>query len=127
MRQALELRLLLDQGIPADSVALLRRIGYGCDHVAPLGLAAASDEEILALAAATDSVVITLDADFHALIAVRGLRRPSVIRIRREGCKAELVAAIVESVVDRFAGELSRGCLVSVNERRATCHLLPIG
>jgi predicted nuclease of predicted toxin-antitoxin system len=46
----------------------------------------AKDEEILALAIGTGSLAISLDADFHALVAVRGWRKPSVIRLRREGC-----------------------------------------
>lgn len=120
------LQFLLDQGIPADTVSLLQRSGYGCEHVSALGLAAAADEEILEVAVARDFVVVTLDADFHALIAVRGLHRPSVIRIRREGCKADLVASIVQSVTERFRNQIASGCLISVNERRATCHVLPI-
>jgi hypothetical protein len=32
------LNLLLDQGIPTDAAPLLRALGYGCNHVAELGM-----------------------------------------------------------------------------------------
>ncbi len=68
---------------------MLRQTGYHCRHVSELGMQAAEDEEILDLAGVQSSVIITLDADFHSLVAVRGLTAPSVIRLRREGCRAE--------------------------------------
>jgi predicted nuclease of predicted toxin-antitoxin system len=37
-------------------------------------------------------VVVTLDADFHAIIAVENASTPPVIRIRREGMKAHALA-----------------------------------
>jgi predicted nuclease of predicted toxin-antitoxin system len=68
------LQLILDQGVPADATQGFRNLGYSCWHVAELGMHKAEDEEILALAAERNAVVITLDADFHALAAIRGLR-----------------------------------------------------
>ena len=86
-----------------------------------------SDEEILQKAMELDCVVITLDADFHALVAVSGLQRPSVIRLRREGCKAETVVDLAARVIERFSAQLAGGCLISVKENRVSCHTLPIG
>lgn len=85
------IKLLLDQGIPADAALTSRQLGYECRHVSELAMQKAEDEEILSLAREQGSVVITLDADFHALIAVRGLTTPSVVRLRRQGCRAETV------------------------------------
>lgn len=86
----------------------------------------AADEEILARAARDGSVIITLDADFHALVAIRGLRGPSVVRLRQEGCKAERVIAILRDVLFRHRIQLANGCLISATERRATLRMLPI-
>jgi predicted nuclease of predicted toxin-antitoxin system len=72
-------------------------------------------------------VVITLDADFHALVAIRGLRRPSVIRLRREGCRAEAVVKIVGDVLASLRSELEKGCLISIREHLASVHMLPVG
>ena len=120
------MKLLLDQGIPTDCAHLFQLLGYACHHVSQFGMQKARDEEILARAAADGSVIITLDADFHMLVAVRGLSGPSVIRLRREGCKAEEVVEIIKHVLVRYRDSITQGCLLSVNERRATFRMLPI-
>jgi len=121
------LSLLLDQGMPADAASLFRQLGHQCLHVSELGMQTAEDEDILAVASDRGCVVITLDADFHALVAVRGLSAPSVIRLRREGCRAEGVVAILGPILERYGKDLEMGTLISVKERRVTRHLLPVG
>lgn len=84
--------LVLDRGVPRDSATLLRKCGYECIHVAEVGMAHAPDSEIVAWAAAQRSVVITLDADFHTILALSGAAEPSVIRLRRQGLGAQAPA-----------------------------------
>jgi predicted nuclease of predicted toxin-antitoxin system len=76
------MRLILDQGVPHDAAALLRTFGYDCTHVGEIGMSKAADKEILVLSAERSAVVVTLDADFHAILAVSGAQGPSVIRMR---------------------------------------------
>ena len=85
-----------------------------------------SDEAIMGLASQLHAVVVTLDADFHPLIAVQRLTRPSVIRLRMEGCRAEAFVNVVEPVLTRFKVEILNGALISIRGTRVTCHLLPI-
>jgi predicted nuclease of predicted toxin-antitoxin system len=63
------MRLLLDQGLPRSTVEYLRKFGFEADHVGELGMAAASDTKILDFAREEGCVVVTLDAEFHALLA----------------------------------------------------------
>ena len=42
-------------------------------HVGEIGMSRAADEEIPAFSAARNAVVVTLDADFHTILAVSGL------------------------------------------------------
>lgn len=79
------MRLLLDQGIGRGCTDVLRDFGHDTVHVGDLGLQRADDEIILSQAASESWVIVTLDADFHASIAVTGAAKPSVIRIRIEG------------------------------------------
>jgi len=58
--------------------------------------------------------VVTLDADFHTLLALSKAVGPSVIRIRIEGLRAEKLALLLRSVLDRCKDELERGAMVSV-------------
>ena len=61
--------ILAGQGLPRSTVKALGDRGIDAEHVGQLGMATASDEEILEAARARDAVVVTLDADFHSLLA----------------------------------------------------------
>jgi predicted nuclease of predicted toxin-antitoxin system len=118
--------LILDQGVPRDAAALLRAAGFACDHVGELGLSRAEDTEILELARGRRATVVTLDADFHTILAVSAAEGPSVIRLRIQGLTSAKVANIVAQLVGRFTMELARGCLVTVKLKKTTCHKLPV-
>jgi predicted nuclease of predicted toxin-antitoxin system len=76
------MRLLLDMGLPRRAVGDLRAHDIEVDHVGELGMATATDSDILARAQSTGAIVCTLDADFSRLLALSGAAGPSVIHIR---------------------------------------------
>jgi predicted nuclease of predicted toxin-antitoxin system len=121
------MRLILDQGLPRDAASLLREIGYDCIHVGEIGMWAAPDREILAWADQQNAAVVTLDADFHAILAVSSASGPSVIRIRIEGLDAAAIAAMLRWVLVNYEADLACGCVVTVKSRKITSHKLPIG
>jgi predicted nuclease of predicted toxin-antitoxin system len=73
------------------------------------------------------SMVVTLDADFHTILAVSGAGQPSVIRFRVQGLRARETVGLVQQVLAVFADDLRRGALITVKTRKTTCHRLPIG
>ena len=77
-------RLLLDQGLPRTAAVALREAGGNVEPVSERGMSKLSERAILDVARAHGQVVVTLDADFHALLALANESAPSVIRIRRE-------------------------------------------
>jgi predicted nuclease of predicted toxin-antitoxin system len=91
-------RLLLDRGLPASTAVLLRQSGWDVVHVSEIGVSRASDADIVRRARAELRVCITLDADFHSLLATGGEQRPSVIRIRKEGLDATAPATLLERI-----------------------------
>lgn len=90
-------------------------------------MSAAADHEILAWALKNNSVLVTLDADFHAILAVSGASEPSVIRLRIQGLGAPEIVELVQNVLTRFEADLNRGALITVKMHKTTCHRLPIG
>jgi hypothetical protein len=64
--------LVLDQGVPRDAASRFRELGYECTHVGEIEMWNAADNEILNWALKTGAVVVTLDADFHTILAVSG-------------------------------------------------------
>ena len=121
------MRLVLDQGVPRDAATRLRGLGYDCTHVGEIGMGKAADEEILAWSLGKNAIVVTLDADFHTILAVSGASGPSVIRLRIQGLGAQEVVELVQKVLAGFGSDLKRGSLVTVKARKITCHRLPVG
>jgi predicted nuclease of predicted toxin-antitoxin system len=116
------MRSVLDQGVPRDAATRLRDLAYECTHVGEIG-----DDEILAWALGKNGIVVTLDADFHSILALSGARGPSVIRLRMQGLGAQEVVKLLQHVLVRFDADLKRGCLITVKAHKTTCHKLPIG
>lgn len=120
------MRLLLDQGTPRSTVAFLRKAGFDVMHTADLGMAEAEDEEILRKAASEDRVIVTLDADFHTLLALSHAAKPSVVRIRIQGLRAESLSKLLQNVLKQCQSDLDRGAMVSVLEYRIRVRRLPV-
>ena len=119
-------RLLLDQGLPRSTAALLSQGGWDVVHVSEIGMSRADDREILRRARAESRVCVTLDADFHSLLATSGERGPSVIRIRKEGLDANALAALLQTIWSRVEDALASGALVTISERSIRARRLPI-
>ena len=119
-------RLLLDQGIPQSTDAHLRREGFDAVHVQSLGMSRASDRLILERARMEQRAVITLDADFHALLAVGNESGPSVIRIRREGLHGEEIAALLHQIWPLIHTQIEAGAMVAITEKAVRIRRLPL-
>jgi predicted nuclease of predicted toxin-antitoxin system len=120
------MRFLLDQGLGRGTVAELVRLGHSAVHVGDLGMAAATDEAILERGRLEGAVVVTLDTDFHAILARTGARAPSTIRLRIEGLKAAAAAELIDAVEKACSKELGAGVAVSVDESSIRVRPLPL-
>lgn len=120
------MKLLLDQGLPRSAVLHLRNQQIEAVHVGDRGLATASDLKILDVGRQEGMVVVTLDADFHALLALSGITGPSVIRIRIEGLRGEDLARLLVSVMQICDDDLLKEAMVSVTENGVRIRRLPV-
>jgi predicted nuclease of predicted toxin-antitoxin system len=120
------IKLLLDQGLPRTAAALLCAAGIDTVHVGEIGYASADDADILQRARDDGRVVVTLDADFHALLALSGATSPSVIRIRIEGLRAAATANLLQTVLSQCDEDLQQGAVVTVQPTRIRVRRLPL-
>jgi predicted nuclease of predicted toxin-antitoxin system len=120
------MKLLLDQGLPRSSVFHLRAAGMDAVHVGERALATAPDSVILGTARQEQRIVVTLDADFHALLVLSGAAGPSVIRVRIEGLQAGPLAGVLVDVLKLCKDDLSHGAMVSVTEHGVRVRRLPL-
>lgn len=118
--------LLLDQGLPRSTVQFLGNSGIDAEHAGDIGLSAADDRTILERARERRQIVVTLDADFHAQLALSGAASPSVIRIRIEGLRAEQLANLLAKVLERCGDDLKSGAMVTVTESSIRIRGLPL-
>ena len=114
------------RGPARSTVQHLAVAGIAAEHVGELGMAGATDAAILNMAELQQAVVVTLDADFHHLLAVSQATLPSVVRIRIEGLKGDQLAAVLVQVIAVAGADLATGAVVSVTERRIRVRSLPI-
>jgi predicted nuclease of predicted toxin-antitoxin system len=119
-------RLLLDQGLARSTAALLRSGGWDVLHVSEIGMSRADDSEILRRARSDSRICVTLDADFHSLLATSAAHGPSVIRIRKEGLAATAVTTLLQAIWPKIEDALTRGALVTVTEQSIRVRRLPI-
>jgi len=120
------MRLLLDMGLPRRSAALLRQAGHDAVHLGERGLSRLTEEEIVALAASEERVIVTLDADFSALLALSSATRPSVIHLRLQGLGHPKAGQVIASLLAEVGDELASGCVVSVTPGGVRVRRLPI-
>jgi len=119
-------RILLDQRLPRSAVKILTIKGWDVLHTGDIGLGNASDLEIINYAREDNRIVITLDADFHVILAVENAQKPSVIRIRQEGLKGNALAELIEKIWPRIDSQLDRGALITVTEKSIRVRMIPI-
>ena len=71
-------------------------------------------------------IIITLDADFHAVLAVENASAPSVIRIRKEGLKAAQLADLIKNIWPKIQSQLEIGALVTITEKSVRVRNIPL-
>jgi predicted nuclease of predicted toxin-antitoxin system len=106
------MKLLLDQGLARGAVQELARLGFDAVHASDIGMASATDEELLERARTERKTLITLDADFHALLALSNAASPSTVRVRIEGLRGEELATVIQRVVTSCGADLRAGAMV---------------
>jgi predicted nuclease of predicted toxin-antitoxin system len=117
-------RLLLDQGLPRTTAALLSHAGWDAIHVSEIGMSRADDVDIVRRARSEKRICVTLDADFHSLLATSGERGASVIRIRKEGLDA--LAALLQGIWAGTEDAFNGGAMVTVTDRSVRVRSLPV-
>lgn len=66
------MKLLLDQGLPRSTVLELHKFNIDSVHVGDIGMATSIDADIINKALDDNRIVVTLDSDFHTILAVNG-------------------------------------------------------
>ena len=120
------MNLILDEGLPLRAAVALRQAGIEARHVLELGMGGASDQAILERARRDGATVVTLDADFHQILATTGASLPSVVRVRIASLPVADLVILLLNLLSRTGDELRAGAAVSVERHRVRLRKLPI-
>jgi predicted nuclease of predicted toxin-antitoxin system len=121
------MKLLLDQGLPPLTAELLRGQEIDAIHVSEIGYSRAEDTKIIELAQTNDRIIITLDADYHAAIALTSSPSPSVIWIRVVNLRASEYVELIIPILNEYKEMLINGVLITMrSDRKVKIRLLPI-
>lgn len=126
MSYLIAMKLLLDQGLPLSAAALLRDADIDTIHVGEIGMSEAEDADIIQRAKDEERIVVTLDADFHALLALDVATTPSVIRIRIERLRAQALTDLLLTVIAECREDLEQGSAITVEPSRIRIRRLPL-
>ena len=122
------MRFLIDNALSPAFAALLQQAGHDAIHVRSIGLQHADDDAIFDLAAVERRVLVSADADFGTLLAMRSSRQPSVIQFRGEGSrKPDALARTLLANLPQLVDALENGSIVTFEPARVRVRLLPIG
>ena len=119
-------KFLLDMNLSPTWLASFEEQGIEAIHWSQIGLATATDAEIMAYAREHDWTVFTHDLDFGAMLAVTEAVAPSVIQIRVQDVSPSALADRFFHIITQFEDEITQGALIIVDPKKQRVRLLPL-
>lgn len=107
--------IFCDQNIAVETVEYLRLLGHDVLGTRDVGLAFASDHEVLGYAIRTGRILLTYNADFGDIRVFPAGTHAGIIRLRIAQQTAEVLHPILEKALDQLVGKGLAGKLVTIN------------
>ena len=104
----------------------MKEAGWEVTHVSDIQMDRSTDEAILVYARDNDYICVTLDADFHTLLAINHYTQPSVIRIRQEGLSGAMLTQLLRDIWPKVEEVLKNGAMITVTEKTLRIRRLPV-
>jgi predicted nuclease of predicted toxin-antitoxin system len=100
--------------------------GIEAVHWSSIGAPDADDEILFSWARDHEHVVLTCDLDFARLLALTGMKRPSVVLLRARNTSPEALAARAVGLLQNHAQALQGGAILMVDEAKSRIQILPL-
>lgn len=120
------MRILIDNSLSPRFAVALTADGHDAIHVRDIGLAPASDDKIFELAAEQDRIIIAQDTDFGTILALRSVRRPSLVLFRTRLKSVESLLPLLKLNLPTVEEDLLNGAVVVFEDTRIRVRRLPI-
>ena len=120
------MKILIDMNLSPDWVPLFQSEGWEAAHWYSVGAYNAPDHQIMQWAAANGFLAFTHDLDFGTLLAASKGVGPSVLQVRMQEVRSDVIGKMVVQSLHRFEPELEAGAIVTVNETKGKVRILPL-
>jgi predicted nuclease of predicted toxin-antitoxin system len=103
-------------------------VAHGVDavHWSAIGSAKAPDTALMDWARENGHLVLPHALDFSALIALAGLRGPSVVHVRSQGLLPAQIGTTVVDVLRAHQEALASGAIITIDDAAARVRILPV-
>lgn len=120
------MRFLLNMNLPRELGKRLKAEGHVCRHVADIGMAQASDLEIVEEARENEEIIVTHDLDYGHLLAFSGEPAPSVIIFRLRNTHSDNLFFRMMGAWAEIEKPLIKGAIVALEDASLRIRKLPI-
>jgi predicted nuclease of predicted toxin-antitoxin system len=120
------MRFLLNLNVPRGLGTRLGGLGHECRHAGDIGMAQASDVEIVEEARRREEVIVTHDLDYGQLLAFSGEPAPSVILLRLHNVHPDNLLDRISRAWPEIEGPLSGGAIVVLEDATHRIRGLPL-
>jgi predicted nuclease of predicted toxin-antitoxin system len=120
------MRFLLNLNVPRELGRRLGALGHQCRHAGDIGLARASDVEIVEEARRRREVIVTHDLDYGDLLAFSGEPGPSVVLLRLHNVHPANLLDRISGAWPEIEGPLSEGAIVVLEDATHRIRRLPL-
>jgi predicted nuclease of predicted toxin-antitoxin system len=121
------MRFIVDMNLSPKWVGFLESSGIDAQHWSDIGPVNAGDPEIMAYAKVHSYYVLTSDLDFGAILAATGGDAPSVVQLRTNDCRVEMIGDLVVGAILKIKDQLLEGALVTIETAKLRVTSLPVG
>ena len=120
------MRFLLNLNVPRALGTRLGAEGHECRHVGDIGMAQASDTEIVEEARRNRAVIVTHDLDYGHLLAFSGELAPSVVILRLHNIHPDNLFDRIWRAWPEIEGPLAEGAIVVLEDAAHRIRRLPL-
>ena len=112
------MKFLIDNAISPIIAMALREKGHDATHLRDYNMQSAKDSEVFELARKEKRILISADADFGSILALKGWKGPSLILFRGISPTPAKQAEILLLNLQRIRPHLEKGCVVVFEKTR---------
>jgi predicted nuclease of predicted toxin-antitoxin system len=120
------MKVLLDMPVSATLISVLEAHGHEGVHASQLGLAQASDTELLTIARESERIIVTADLDFPRLLSLNSASEPGIIVFRGGNYSDTEMRELLDRVLQRVSVETLESSICIVDKKRIRVARLPI-